>query len=139
MIKARKKKEKNLFLFVSHEKINFSEFKREIEKIAKDIKNKKEIIYFKQEPCILHVACNSLVSGQKLLEKARTSGWKRSGLIAAGKRIILELMSAERIEFPIVNKKELLVDDRFLKILIKEANKKLERTGEKIQKFEKFI
>src|SRR3989338_6198016 len=87
LIKARKKKEKNLFLFVSHEKINFSEFKREIEKIAKDIKNKKEIIYFKQEPCILHVACNSLVSGQKLLEKARTSGWKRSGLIAAGKRI----------------------------------------------------
>jgi len=87
----------------------------------------------------LHVACIDLSSGLKLLEKARIAGWKRSGLIAKGKRVILELMSTEKIEMPIMNNGKLLVDDNYLNLLVKEANRKLERAREKIKKFESLI
>ncbi len=56
-----------------------------------------------------------------------------------GKRNMVELHSTESISFPIMENGKILVDDDFLKLIVKEANKKLERTWEKIQKFEKLL
>lgn len=135
LIKALEEKAKNVFLFKSHEKISFSQLKKELEKAGKY----KGMIYFKQEPCILHVACLDLSSGLKLLEKARIAGWKRSGLIAKGKRIILELMSTEKIELPIMFNGKIPVDENYLKLIVEEANKKLMRVREKIKKLESLV
>jgi len=134
LIKALDEKTENVFLFKSHEKISFSQLKEELGKIRY-----RKLIYFKQEPCILHVACSSLVTGKILLNKARFAGWKRSGMIAEGKRVILELMSTEKLELPVMNNRKLLIDDDFLRLLVEEANKKLERTWEKIRKLEKLV
>ena len=136
LIKALEEKSKNVFLFKTHSKINFSQLKKHLGNAGKKYSG---LIYFKQEPCILHVACLDSGSGLKLLEKARIAGWKRSGMIAKGKRIILELMSTEKLELPIANSKKILVSDEYLKILAKEANKKLEKVREKIQKFENLV
>lgn len=135
LVKGLKEKAKNVFLFKTHKKISWLKLKKELEN---SIKNYNGLIYFKQEPCLLHVACFNDESAEKLLFLARQAGWKRSGIISKGKRIICELMSTERIEMPIARKK-ILVDDNFLKILVREANKKLERTREKIKKLEKLI
>jgi len=136
LLKGLEEKSKNVFLFKTHNKINFDQLKKELEKVGKEYKG---LIYFKQEPCILHIACSNLDSAYNLLDKARFAGWKRSGLIAKGKRIILELMSTEKLELPIIEKGKLLVPEIYLKLLVKEANKKLEKTRKKIKRFEKLI
>jgi len=133
LIKASDKKQKNLFLYRTHNKISFKE-------LLKQIKNIKYpgLIYFKQEPCILHVACNFNNDAEKLLKKARLAGWKRSGLISK-KRNILELMSTEHLEFPIMNNRKLLVSEAYLKLITKEANSRLKRTWQKITRLKTTI
>lgn len=129
------KKGKDLFVFVSHNKISFDELKRELALALK--KNRK--IKFKLEPCILHVSCKTLRDAEKLYTKAKLSGWKKSGIIGIKNGITLELNSTERIEFPIIQYKKVLIDDEFLKIVVDESNKKLEMSLNKIERLEKSI
>src|SRR3989344_9321387 len=128
LIKGKEKKEKGLFLFRTHNKINFKQLKKELE----NLKNTKELIYFKQEPCLVVIACNSSEKQQEILNKARNAGWKKSGIITIINKRIVELMSTEKISFPIMNKGEILVNDNFLKLIIKESNRKLKKTWDKI-------
>lgn len=136
LIKQAEKKQSGLFLFRVHRKINFKQLKQELNNALKN--NRKELIYFRVEPCILHVACNSLESAQVLLDKAKLVGWKNSGIMASRNRIVLEMRSTEHIELPIVSKGKILVDDDYLKLLTREANRKLTRTFGKIKKLEKL-
>ena len=48
-------------------------------------------------------------------------------------------MSTENISFPICNMGRSLVNDKFLKIIIKKTNYNLERGWEKIKRLEKLI
>jgi tRNA wybutosine-synthesizing protein 3 len=134
LIIADEKKRPGLFVFRTHDKISLPQLKRELAK-AKKSGN----IEFRQEPCILHAACKSLEDAQSLFDKAKFAGWKRSGIIATKKRFICELMSTEHLSLPIIQNKKILVDNEFLKILIQEANAKLERTWKKIKNLEKLF
>ena len=133
LLKEKEKKQKDIFLFVTHEKISFKELRRALDNISY-----KNLVYFKQEPCILHVACSSLKNAELLVKKARNCGWKKSGIVI-GRKIICQLISTEYITLPIMLNNKLLVNDAYLKLLVKEANKKLMRTREKIKKLEKII
>jgi tRNA wybutosine-synthesizing protein 3 len=126
------KKEQGLFLYVSHDKINFEDLKKELENI------KDGMIKFKMEPPILHIACKDLDCASKLLENAKHIGFKRSGINTISKNIILELNSTERLEFPIIKNGNLLVDNEFLKIITEKSNSLLEKGWEKIRKLEEF-
>jgi len=68
------------------------------------------------------------------VNKAKLSGWKKSAIIASSRRVVCELLSTEVISLPLV-KNKLLVDDNYIKILVKEANFNLEKVGKKIEKF----
>jgi len=133
LIKALDKKAKDVFLFRSHKKISFNELKKALEKIKYD-----KLVEFQQTTCILHVACEGLKDAQNIVNKAKQAGWKRSGIIG-GKRNMVELHSTENISFPIMEKRKILVDDDFLRLIVKQANKKLERTWKKIENLEKII
>lgn len=126
------KKAKGLFRFVSHEKVNLKKF-------MKNIPNTKQNLKFKQEPMILHIACKNLENANHLLKIAQKSGFKKIGIIAMNKRIIIEINASEKIEFPLMQKNKLLVNKEFLKIVLKKANKNLEKNWKKIKKFEKLI
>ena len=126
----------SLFLFVTHNKTSFKEIKRELARLGR---KSKKLVYFKQEPCILHIACQSIEAAQKLLENAKISGWKKLGIIAIRRRIVVEISSTEKIEMPILNKGKILVSDEFLKLLAKDANSLLERSWEKIKRLERFV
>lgn len=52
---------------------------------------------------------------------------------------MVELNSTEKIEFPIINKNRILADDIFLKLIVKESNKKLKLSWDKIKRLEKEI
>jgi tRNA wybutosine-synthesizing protein 3 len=129
------KKGEDLFVFVSHEKILFNQLKKELKKALK--LNKR--IKFKFEPCILHVACRDLNDTKTLFEKGKDAGWKRLGIIGTSHGFTFELNSTEKLEFPIIDKKKILVDDNFLKLIVKDANRKLEKSWGKIQRLEKLI
>jgi len=136
LIKGKDKKQEGLFLFRTHEKISFVELKNKVKDAAHKYKG---IVYFKQESCILHVACSSLDKAQEILDKAKLAGWKKSGIIASKRRFVAELSSTEKIELPVTNKGKILVSDELLRLLVKEANRKLERGWEKIKKLGRML
>lgn len=122
------KKGPGLFEFVSHNFVKLQKLKKVLEKI----KNKN--LKFKSEPPILHVSCKTIKDAEKILNKFRDAGWKRSGIISIGKNIVVELISTEKLEFPLVEEGRILVDDNFLKIVLKKANNNLKKGWGKIEK-----
>lgn len=136
LLRASDEKKPDAFLFRSHKKISFNELKKALEDIGRRYKG---LVEFKMNPCILHVACESLKDAQDIVNKAKLAGWKRSGIMATGKRFMVELFSTENIEFPIMNKERILVDNDFLKLIVKQANEKLERVWRKIEGLERAL
>lgn len=134
LMKDEEKKGEGLFLKVWHDKVDFEELKEELEKISSE-----DSVKFKTEPPIIHVACKDLESASRLLEEAKHIGFKRSGINAISKNIILELCSTEKLEFPIIKNKEILVDDKFLEIVVEKSNFLLEKGWEKLKKLEEFF
>jgi len=129
------KKQKGLFIKLYHNLLEFEDLKKDLieaKKIKKDVR-------FKQEAVILHVACKTLNDAVKLLKKSQLAGWKRAGIISTGKRIVVELNSTEKLEFPIIENGKILADDYFLKIIVKKSNENLKKSWEKIEKLEKLI
>ncbi len=124
------KKNEVQYLFCSHKKIKFIEIQRIINK-----RLPKDDVWFKVQPVILHVACENINSAKKLLNSARDIGFKISGIISIGKsKIILELISTEKIETIVSKNGKLVIDENYFKVLVKEGNKKLEKTWEKIDR-----
>ena len=132
-----KTKSKNAFLFKTHKKTSYKELKKAINLILKS--DYSGLVYFKLDSCILHISCLNLESAQSIVDKAKFSGWKRSGIMSTKKRINVELLSTEKLEFPIINKNKILTSDKYIKIIIKQANKKLKNTHNKMKKLEKLI
>lgn len=118
------------WIFTSHKQVAFRQIKQ--------INLEKKDVWFKMEPFIIHVACRTLEHAQKILNKARAVGFKRSGIQSIRKNIV-EIISTEKIDAPIAEKGNLLIDDIYLKKLIKEANKKLKSTRLKIKRFQRKI
>lgn len=125
------KKESDLFRFVSHDKVSLKELN--------GLKSNNETLKFKQEPCIIHIACKTLVDAEKIYDLGKKAGWKKSGIISSGKRFVVELNGTERVEFPFSLKGKLLVSDEFLRIVVKKVNSNLEKSWEKIEKLEKLL
>ena len=136
LIKKLDKKAKDVFLFKSHKKISFNEIKKALEEVGKKY---KALVDFQQTTCILHVACDSLNSAQELVNKAKFVGWKHSGIMATKKRFMIELHGTEKLEFPIISEGKVLVDDDFLKLIVKQANNRLMRVWKKIDRLSKSL
>jgi tRNA wybutosine-synthesizing protein 3 len=141
LIKNIDKKQPDMFVLREHGKISFEQLKNALDNY---IKNKgKEGLLFKQEGVILHVCCKTLEDAEKMLNLARECGWKNSGVMSLGQdkgnRIVLELRSTENLALPIVERGRVLVDDDFLRVLVRESNTRLEKTWEKIGKLEKKL
>jgi tRNA wybutosine-synthesizing protein 3 len=134
LIKNLVKKGPDMFVFRSHEKVSFSELKKALENYKG-----KDNLMFKQETCILHVCCEKIEDAENLLKIAREAGWKNSGIMSTQGRIVCELRSTEYLAFPIFVGGKILVDDDFLRVVVSEANEKLERSWQKIRALEKFL
>ena len=128
------KKNKVRYLFCSHKKIKFDEIKKILTKLP------KEDVWFNVQGVIIHVASDNLINARKFLNTARDIGFKRSGIISIGNnKIIMELISTEKIETIISKNCKLLIDEDYLKVLIKEGNMKLEKTWKKIEKLQGYL
>lgn len=120
------KKNKTSWLFLSHDKISLEQIKTALERIP------EQELWFMQEAVILHVCCRTIKSAQELMSIARDTGFKRGGIITASKKIVVELLSTESISTIISKDNRLLVSEDYLYELATEANRKLDKTREKI-------
>jgi tRNA wybutosine-synthesizing protein 3 len=134
LLKASEEKQPNAFLYRTHEKINFLKLKKALENTKYE-----GLVEFQQTSSILHAASISLKDAQELVTKAKLAGWKRSGIMATGKRYMVELHSTESMSFPIMNNKIILVDDNYLKLIVEIANNKLERVWKKIERLKNLL
>lgn len=133
------RKNKTRWLFVSHRKVRFKEFEKALAGLLMPNKPNHKHLIFKYEPFIMHIVARSLKDAQAVVDAARASGFKKSGIQSTRKRFVVEVASSDYIDAPIVQKGKLLVPPQYLKILINEANKKLLRTHRKIKFFEKIL
>jgi tRNA wybutosine-synthesizing protein 3 len=100
----------------------------------------EESVWFKQEPFIIHVSARDLDKALKLLELAQRSGLKHSGIISIKpERVVLEIQSTERIETIVAKGGKLLVNNDYIEVLVHEANQKLIKTRERMNKFRKLV
>ena len=124
------KKWENEWYFVSHDLID------DVDMIWNELNH--DDVWLRMDAAILHIACKSIEDAEKMLIAARDAGFKRAGIISL-KNLIIEAISTEHIEMPLVVDGKKLIDVNALKIIIDEANKRLQRTHEKIKKFEMII
>lgn len=126
------KKHEGQWLYVSH---SIADEKDVIEHI-KVLPN--ETVWFRMEGAILHVCARDLDAASKFLELCREAGWKHSG-ITGTKRVMIEATTSERIDVPISKDGALFIEEKFLGFLVREANTKLSKTREKLNRLrEKF-
>lgn len=116
------------WLYAEHGRASFPGLK-------KALANAKGDVWINQEAAIFHVCSRSIEDAIRLLNAARDSGFKRSGIITANKRIITEIVSTEMISAILAKGGKQLVDGNYLKILVKEANARMKRNREKIEEF----
>jgi tRNA wybutosine-synthesizing protein 3 len=137
MIVDEDKKSSDVFLFRSHDKISFEELKHAVTNAASRVS--EGLVFFKQEPCLVVVSCRDRDCQWKLFNEARNNGWKKSGILSLDKKFLIELMSSERIEFPVVLNGRVLVDDEFLRVVVEKANRNLEKIWKRILELEKLF
>lgn len=101
-------------------------------KWVKSVELPDSLMWMRMEPMILHVACRDVEKAQELLDKAQPI-FKKSFIQTTRNKVLVEIKGSELLVVPVADGKW-LVDDGYLKILIEEANKKLKRTREKIDK-----
>ena len=95
---------------------------------------KEGTLRFLYEPLILHFQCQDKEQAEKVLQTLQTNGFKRSYLVSF-KHWTIEINDTGRIETLVT--KEL--SKKYMTLLVKEANKRLKKTKENIEKLEKLF
>lgn len=126
-----KRKKTSSWLYVSHQKTSFEEFKENLRLAKEDMR-----VWFVLEPMILHVCCKTIEDAQDIINAAKHCGLKRSGIFTTKNKYLVEIMGCEHLETPISTENKILVDDDYIKTLVECANEKMQRK-EKIN--EKFL
>jgi len=99
---------------------------------------KGKVLYFKQEPIILHLGTNNLENAKRVLVYCETCGIKRAGIkVAKDGKFIVEMLGTQSITAPIKEGK-MTVSEDYIKYLIKKGNEKFEKNQELIKKMETF-
>ncbi len=120
------------WLFVSHEPVSLRQLQR-----ALSGKLPKRDVWLRQEAMILHVCCKAIGDAKKLLQLSKDAGFRRSGIISLGKRIVVEIVGSSHFETIVANKGKPLLDDNVMRLLAAEANKRLGRNFAQIARFRK--
>ena len=116
-----------------HEKV-------ELEEILNSLKcsDGKEV-WFMVNPPIIHVGCRTLNDAKKLLTIANRSGFKHSSVKSIGDVIFIEILSTERMDVPVCVNGERVVSKKYIAMLVKIANKMMDRIDEKLKRLEKEL
>jgi len=124
------KKHETEWVYVTHDRANVKE-------ANEALFNRKGDVWFKQEPIILHICCRDIESAQQIVDIAKFVGLKKSGIMNARKRILVEIVGPDLMETIIIKDGNMLLNFESFSILINEANKRMDKNEKKICAFEK--
>lgn len=116
-----------------HRIISLDELKDSLKKYSKD-----QFWFITQSP-IFHIAAESMEIADTLVKIGISSGFKHSGFKAVKDRIIVELVSTERMDVPIGIDGSLIISDEYLSIIHKLGNELLKRGHEKLKRLDEKI
>ena len=94
-----------------------------------------ELVWFRQEPFILHISARNLAAADSMVNAARVSGLKHSGILSIRSRIMIEVNGIEHMDFPISQDSRLLLPVSYLKLAVNMANQKLANNLLRMQRF----
>eukprot|EP00048_Salpingoeca_helianthica_P001252 m.47872 g.47872 ORF g.47872 m.47872 type:complete len:193 (-) comp11315_c0_seq1:87-665(-) len=92
-----------------------------------------ETVVYKFEPFVLHIRCEDLEAGQKLLRVALECGLKNSGMVPS-RQPMVAIRSTHRLEIPIALSGRLMVSHEYLTWITTMANEKLQENFLRIDK-----
>ncbi len=130
---ADNKKREYRFLGKWHRTVCFSDTDCAIEGY------RKNILFLRVDPVILHVGCRDLDSASLLLKICQKTGLKRSGMYQIKPRIIIEIMGVDALFVPIGKEGRLMVDDEYIEFLLDIANEKFRNNEKKIENFARMV
>ncbi len=122
------KKNETQWLKVSHDLIDTHFF---------DIQPMPGVVWLRVESFILHVVCKDLDAAKALLEKAHLI-YKKSCILSASNKILVEIRGSEIIEMPLYIDGSLIFTGD-LSFLAKLANTKIKKTWDDRLRFEKSL
>jgi tRNA wybutosine-synthesizing protein 3 len=123
------KKGEAIWLYKSH-------YHGDLEKIyniTSELKNDEQLRFI-FEPFIIHVKCETLEKAQRLLKILHQNGFRKSHLISF-KTYNIEINNTNKIETIFTNK----LSKEYIKILVDEANTRLQKCKKNIKKLEKLF
>jgi len=124
-------KQESAFYRKWHRKVSVKEVLEAVKEFSGNV------LWFKQEPLILHLGANNIENAKKLLVLCEKAGIKRAGIkVAKDGKYIVELLGTQNINAPI-KEGNICASDDYLKYLIKKGNEKFEKNQELIKKLAK--
>lgn len=134
LAKSTTKKEKNCWVYITHNKADENEILKKIENFRED-----KQLEFRQESAIIHINVKTEELAKKLMHKSKESGFNQVGIIAIKEnRLTIELICDIIITTPIYEK-ELKTSKEYIKFLTQKANKNQELSWHAINTLEKEI
>lgn len=95
---------------------------------------KKDVVWIKQDPFILHIGARDFEAAEKLLYAARElTGLKRAGIMHTSPRIMIEVMGLDFMACPVVIKGIRVIEN--LEKVVEIANMKFKRNEERLRRF----
>jgi tRNA wybutosine-synthesizing protein 3 len=115
----RRKKDETNWLYVTHGRAAVTDVLRALEKLPRGH------VSLRMEPFIIHVAARTIAIADRVLDAARMSGCKHSGIIAAKERVMIEIYGNEQLCVPVAYRNKIIVTQEYLGHAVREANTKL--------------
>jgi len=95
---------------------------------------KGDVLWFKQEPLILHIGTKDLEHAKTILDLCESIGIKRAGIkVAKDGKMIVEVLGTHNINAPIKEGK-IVADKKYVEYLVKKGNQKYEKNQEVLKK-----
>ena len=95
-------------------------------------------LWFKMEPFIIHIGTCDIGNANLLLDVMRNAGVKRGGIIVAKKgKCIAEFVGTQSISLPVKKGAKILIEGKYMKQILDEANSKLKKNYELLKRLEK--
>lgn len=97
-----------------------------------------QIWLLSQSP-IIHITSKTNQSADRLLKTAISSGFKNSGIKSIGRKIVVEVLSTERLDVPIGNDGSLFCNKKHLELLTDISNEIFVKSNKKMEKLESAL
>ncbi len=126
-------KKEAVFLGKWHRTIYPDEIKNAVEKAHRGL------LWLLAQSPIIHIVSDTSKNADAMVKTAISCGFKNSGIKSLGKRIVVEICSTERLDAPIGQDKNLFCNTEYLRLLVDISNEVIEKSKEKLHRFERKL